>query len=235
MPPSVVGGASQPQNHSFESLKRTLSSKSERESLYILPSEWAIGVINHLEQVSVKQISPTITSQRGQGSREDSGLCAYHRERFSMVLWKMCRTHNLLPSSYTTTNEPKKIEELPSGNGGNADVWCGMYLGSKVAIKVLRVQSRADIASIERVRPSPFIAEICRLLTRVEQSFCREVVLWKQFRHPNLLPLVGATKSSHALMMVSEWMEYGTIVDFVTARPETNRLKLVSITPKGLK
>jgi len=31
--------------------------------------------------------------------------------------------------------------------------------------------------------------------------------------------------------MVSDWMEHGTIVDFITACPETNRLKLVSIFP----
>ena len=33
-------------------------------------------------------------------------------------------------------------------------------------------------------------------------------------------------------MMISEWMEYGTIMQFINARPETNRLKLVSILPK---
>ena len=31
--------------------------------------------------------------------------------------------------------------------------------------------------------------------------------------------------------MVSEWMEHGTIMNFVTTCPETNRLKLVSILP----
>lgn len=30
-------------------------------------------------------------------------------------------------------------------------------------------------------------------------------------------------------MMVSEWMENGTIMNFVTVCPQTNRLKLVSI------
>ena len=67
------------------------------------------------------------------------------------------------------------------------------------------------------------------VLTRVGQRFCHEAVLWKQFGHSNLLPLLGATKTSHTLMMVSEWMEHGTIMDFVTACPETNRLKLVSV------
>jgi len=70
---------------------------------------------------------------------------------------------------------------------------------------------------------------ICYVLTRVGQNFYREAVLWKQFRHPNLLPLVGATKSSDTPMMVSEWMENGTIMNFVTACPQTNRLKLVGI------
>ena len=29
--------------------------------------------------------------------------------------------------------------------------------------------------------------------------------------------------------MVSDWMEHGTIMDFITVYPETNRLKLVNI------
>ena len=53
--------------------------------------------------------------------------------------------------------------------------------------------------------------------------------MWKQFKHPNVLPLVGARKASHTLIMISEWMEHGTIMDFIIACPETNRLKLVSI------
>ena len=32
--------------------------------------------------------------------------------------------------------------------------------------------------------------------------------------------------------MVSEWMEHGTLMDFVTACPGTNRLKLVSTYPR---
>ena len=66
---------------------------------------------------------------------------------------------------------------------------------------------------------------------RMGQEFCREVVIWKQFKHPNLLQLLGAKVSPPNLMMVSEWMEHGTIMDFVTAFPETNRLKLVGIFP----
>ena len=76
-----------------------------------------------------------------------------------MMLRKMCHKHKSLPSSYAITNELKRIGELPFGRGGNADVWCGLYQGSKVAIKVLRVHSRVDLASMERVRLSTPLSE----------------------------------------------------------------------------
>ena len=69
------------------------------------------------------------------------------------MLRKMCREHKSLPSSYVIAGELKKIGEPPSGSGGYANVWCGMYRGSKVAIKVLHV-SAVDPASVERVRCS---------------------------------------------------------------------------------
>ena len=80
-------------------------------------------------------------------------MCTYHRERFSVVLRKMCGEHKRLPLLYTVTDELRWIGEHPSGRGGTADVWRGVYQGSKVAIKVLRVNSRADLANLERVRP----------------------------------------------------------------------------------
>ena len=110
-----------------------------------------------------------------------------------------------------------------------------------VRIEALRSRSRF-CGSTRKTLPGwkrcyrlfPFCsAKTRRALTRVGQEFCREVVLWKQFKHPNLLPLVGAKNSPPALVMVSEWMEHGTIADFIVARPEANRLKLVSILPKA--
>ena len=65
----------------------------------------------------------------------------------------MCREHKRLPPSYTITDELSRFGEYPYGGGGNADVWRGVYRGSKVAIKTLRVNSRVDLAGLERVRP----------------------------------------------------------------------------------
>lgn len=69
------------------------------------------------------------------------------------MLRKMCREHRCLPPSYAITDDVRWIGEIPCGGGGNADVWRGVYRGSRVAIKVLRVNLRVDLVSLERVRP----------------------------------------------------------------------------------
>ena len=61
------------------------------------------------------------------------------------------------------------------------------------------------------------------------QTFCREAVTWKALRHPNVLPLLGAMMTGDRFMMVSEWMAGGSINEYVKARADADRLKLVRI------
>jgi hypothetical protein len=49
--------------------------------------------------------------------------------------------------------------------------------------------------------------------------------MWKSLRHPNVLPLIGVTMSEFA--MISDWMAYGDINNFVKVHPDVNRLELV--------
>ena len=51
--------------------------------------------------------------------------------------------------------------------------------------------------------------------------------MWKMFRHPNILPLIGVTMSESQFTMVSDWMGNGNISEFVKAHPAVNRLELV--------
>lgn len=62
----------------------------------------------------------------------------------------------------------------------------------------------------------------------VSQRFCREVVVWNALRHKNVLPLLGVTMTEDQLVMVSEWMVGGNIMEFVNANVHADRLKLVS-------
>lgn len=50
---------------------------------------------------------------------------------------------------------------------------------------------------------------------------------WKCLRHLNVLPLLGVTMIENRLVMVSEWMENGNIIEFVKANANVDRLGLV--------
>ena len=69
-----------------------------------------------------------------------------------MMLRKMCLEHKRLPPSYAITDELRWIGNCAYGGGASADVWRGVYRGSRVAIKVLRVNSK-NLTMLEKVRP----------------------------------------------------------------------------------
>lgn len=56
---------------------------------------------------------------------------------------------------------------------------------------------------------------------------------WKHLRHPNILPLIGATVRDHELRLISEWVDQGDITDYVSRKEnlEVNRIELVSRGP----
>ena len=60
------------------------------------------------------------------------------------------------------------------------------------------------------------------------QGFYREAVLWGRLSHPNILKLVGVQEDTEKreFVAVSEWMERGTIMNYIRNNP-TNRLELV--------
>ena len=62
--------------------------------------------------------------------------------------------------------------------------------------------------------------------------FYKEVVTWAALCHPNVLSLIGIVTDGGQLAMVSEWMTNGTISEFVGARKDADRFKLVRSRPK---
>ena len=61
------------------------------------------------------------------------------------------------------------------------------------------------------------------------QRYYKEAITWRFLNHQNVLPLLGVPKDNPSLKfaMVSEWMVNGTISEFVKARADVNRFKLV--------
>ena len=52
-------------------------------------------------------------------------------------------------------------------------------------------------------------------------------MVWSTLRHPNVLPLLGATMTDVQFVMVSEWMVNGNINEFLKVNPNADRLGLV--------
>ncbi|KAF9647923.1 kinase-like protein, partial [Thelephora ganbajun] len=66
------------------------------------------------------------------------------------------------------------------------------------------------------------------------QKFCKEAVIWRHLRHPNILPLVGVTIGQGRCSMVSDWMENETINQFTRRNKDANRIDLLIDIVKGL-
>ncbi|KAJ7224830.1 kinase-like domain-containing protein, partial [Mycena rebaudengoi] len=60
------------------------------------------------------------------------------------------------------------------------------------------------------------------------QKFCREALIWQQFEHPYILPMLGLDRESFSpsLCMVSPWMENGTVLKYLEehGRQDVDRL-----------
>ena len=62
------------------------------------------------------------------------------------------------------------------------------------------------------------------------QEFSCEAVIWRQLRHPNVLPFYGVyhpDDDRSRLCLSSPWMDNGTIIQFLDDNPDTNCICLV--------
>ncbi|KAH8110122.1 kinase-like domain-containing protein [Phellopilus nigrolimitatus] len=69
------------------------------------------------------------------------------------------------------------------------------------------------------------------------QRLCREVLLWRQLRHPHLLELFGILHTKEKVLfptMVAPWMEHGTVLQYVRNYPQVSKLTLLSQVARAL-
>jgi hypothetical protein len=60
-----------------------------------------------------------------------------------------------------------------------------------------------------------------------QKMFCKEAAMWKSLKHPNILPLLGATISPPQL--VSALMPEGDLSRYITNNPSANQIRLVGV------
>ncbi|KAJ7572853.1 kinase-like domain-containing protein, partial [Mycena floridula] len=139
------------------------------------------------------------------------------RSSFSKAMARLCRKTGLYPECLTL-NGLQQIGGRVDG-GGFGDVSIGLLRGTKVSIKTPRVPQW----------------ELKRLL----KDFSREIIIWSQLSHPNVLPLYGIYYLDHRdtsqACIVSPWMEHGNLLKFLTTVSEqVNQSSLILDIASGL-
>ena len=160
---------------------------------------------------------------------------AQEQPRLLNRLCKMCYNRRSLPGTMVIPENALILspqEPLVQFQGGSATVSKGGYRGRAVAIKVMQLYASSDLDKYLSVG-----IPIRKLWTDSDtpnrpQRFCREAVIWRHLRHPNVLPLLGATleiqDSKFRYALVSEWMDNGDINGFIKRHGDVNRAQLVS-------
>ncbi|KAL0568100.1 Rho guanine nucleotide exchange factor [Marasmius crinis-equi] len=136
---------------------------------------------------------------------------------FKMMI-RLSRNSGCCPRCLAIHNV-RMLGEHPVGFGGFGDVWKGTIGHTETApivcLKVLRVHLTSDVqASLK--------------------EYLREAIVWKQLKHPNLLPFLGIyylDDTRQRICLVSPWMERGNLVQFLkdTPRESVDHLLLVNI------
>ena len=90
---------------------------------------------------------------------------------------------------------------------------------------------RSDQASRKNGQGQGTTFPLCQRHSLPSQHLTREVKIWKDLNHPNIIKFIGyaieGQGSGVKAALVSKWCENGDIVKYLTEHPMTNRIKLV--------
>jgi serine/threonine protein kinase len=136
----------------------------------------------------------------------------------------MCGRHGILPTSIQVVVSCDRTG-LPFRRGGFAEVWKGKHGDLDVAVKVITMYQNSDVRG--KIGASFLVSSLRINVLTVPQDFCKEALVWKSLRHPNVLPLIGVSVSERQFAMISELMENGNVNDYVKANPNVDRVRIV--------
>ncbi|KAJ3563661.1 hypothetical protein NP233_g8798 [Leucocoprinus birnbaumii] len=141
------------------------------------------------------------------------------RKELLTVLLRLSTATALYPRTFRLADDPQ-VNKEPITCGYYGDILRGYVQEQCVCVKVVKVYRKGS-------KSQKFL-----------KSFMREIVIWGQLEHPNILPFYGVYHLDNAeqrICLVSPWMENGTLVDFLkVCPPDTNKLLLVKDIVSGL-
>ncbi|KAK7037716.1 hypothetical protein VNI00_010942 [Paramarasmius palmivorus] len=150
------------------------------------------------------------------------GISKNLRASICTTMIRISKRNGICPSCLTIKGVTK-LGKDPVTGGGFGDIWKGR-LGEAaedqlVCLKVVKVYLMSD-------------------MKRLLKEYLREAIIWRQLRHPNLLPCLGLyyLDDSQRICLVSPWMENGNLVEFLRSQPRNavNRVQLMRDITSGL-
>lgn len=107
------------------------------------------------------------------------------------------------------------------------DLYHGILNGLHVVIKKSRIpQELLDNSEVKSLTSHPWTSQ--PYIINIPQVL-REVVLFRQLHHPNILPFLGVCFDQRGRLdsLTTIYMKHGNIVQFLESHPSVNRLTIV--------
>ncbi|KAK0201588.1 kinase-like domain-containing protein [Desarmillaria ectypa] len=173
-----------------------------------VPCSWmSVDLISPAVEVMVMDV---LQQELDDLSRPDS-----YRTACMKCLRALSMVRNIVPSSFSSQDVTRGGTN-PVCGGGFADIWEGYLHDTKVCLKVLRI----------------FEPEV-----KTVRDFCQEAPIWRQLRHPNVLPFLGVKKILFAprYCLISPWVANGNIMSYLKVYPDHNRLTSLAQVAEGMR
>ncbi|KAH8116148.1 kinase-like protein, partial [Phellopilus nigrolimitatus] len=107
--------------------------------------------------------------------------------------------------------------------------YCDVFIGTASSLLLgLPPPSRSVKVAIKRLRVHLMDEQ------NLAKHLAKEMHLWSKLQHTNVLPLVGYVLEDDYPSLISEWIENGTIVNFVKGNPHCDIDRIVLGIAKGL-
>ncbi|KAG8749373.1 hypothetical protein FRC11_011403, partial [Ceratobasidium sp. 423] len=105
-----------------------------------------------------------------------------------------------------------RCSKVPVNRGGYGDIWQGTLIdGRPIAMKRIYQGER-----------------------KINKRLAQELYAWSKADHNNVLELLGIAYYRDYLVMISPWMSYGSIHDYLEHYPDTNRLHMAIQVADGI-
>ncbi|KAG6906993.1 hypothetical protein DXG01_011040 [Tephrocybe rancida] len=145
---------------------------------------------------------------------DDAHLAEDLRRQLIVATQRLSIKSGLYPICYEL-KDVVQDNQGPVAGGGFADIYKGSFGGQVVCLKTFRVY------------------QVSRL-KHVAKQFSKEILLWGQLSHPNVLPIYGLYEYNKRLCIVAPWMHNGDITIYLESNPMADRRSLTLDVANGL-